>query len=101
MCESNATEAQINSAPSLAHLFCPHIALDPPEPYSASGLPPQSNEKICANRKVYFISDSLKIGHRNSRRTIGLCEQWSSLLESPMISYHDQSLHMLKAFWSS
>ena len=43
----------------LAHLFCPHFALDPPHsPRYASGLPPSSDEKIYANLQVYFISDS-------------------------------------------
>ena len=45
----------------LAHLFCPHCALDPPHSSGyASGLPPQSARKIYANLRVYFISDSLE-----------------------------------------
>ena len=47
----------------LAHLFCPLFALDPPHSFGyASGLPPQSDEKIYANLRVYFISDSLMYG---------------------------------------
>ena len=43
----------------LTHLFCLHCALDPPHSFDyASGLPPCSDEKIYANLKVYFISDS-------------------------------------------
>ena len=43
----------------LAHLFCPLFALDPPHSFGyASGLPPQSDEKIYANLRGYFISDS-------------------------------------------
>ena len=43
----------------LAHLFCPHCALDPPHSSGyASGLPPQSARKIYAKLRVYFISDS-------------------------------------------
>ena len=45
----------------LTHLFCPHCALDPPHSFGyASGLPPCSDEKIYANLRVYFISDSYK-----------------------------------------
>ena len=43
----------------LAHLFCPlFVGKSSTEHHSASGLPPQSDEKIYANLRVYFISDS-------------------------------------------
>ena len=44
----------------LAHLFCPLFARDPPHSFGyASGLPPPSDEKIYANPRDCFISDSL------------------------------------------
>ena len=43
----------------LAHLFCPlFFGKSSTEHHSVSGLPPQSDEKIYANLRVYFISDS-------------------------------------------
>ena len=41
----------------LAHLFCPLFALDPPHSFGyASGLPPQSDEKIYANLTDFILS---------------------------------------------
>ena len=43
------------SAIILTHLFCPlFVGKSSTEHHSASGLPPQSDEKIYANLNVYF-----------------------------------------------
>ena len=44
----------------LTHLFCPHFGgKSSTEHHSASGFPPRSDEKIYANLRDCFISDSL------------------------------------------
>ena len=41
----------------LAYLFCPHfVGKSSTEHYSASGLPPCSDEKIYANRADFILS---------------------------------------------
>ena len=41
----------------LAYLFCPHYARDPPHSFSyASGLLPQSDEKIYTNQTDFILS---------------------------------------------
>jgi len=41
----------------LTHLFCPFLSANPPHSFGyASGLPPQSDEKICANLTDFILS---------------------------------------------
>ena len=78
----------------LAQLFCPNCARDPPHSFGyASGLPPQSDEKIYANLRVYFISDSLKTSSRPNTFVGNLYSTYvTNLLDHNKFSYANHVL---------